>query len=110
MILYNITVSVNLECTKEWLEYMINEHIPEVMNTGHFRDYKLCRVQGDEQGGETYAVQYLAFSADAFNAYNTNCAPAIQADFLKKWGSKAAVFRTILPVLFEGQSTTQNNG
>ena len=110
MILYNITVSVNIECTKAWLEYMINEHIPEVMKTGYFRDYKLCRVQGDEQGGETYAVQYLAFSADAFNAYNTNCAPAIQADFLKKWGSKAAVFRTILPVLFEGQSTTKNNG
>ena len=110
MILYNITVSVNSECTKEWLEYMINEHIPEVMNTGYFRDYKLCRVQGDEQGGETYAVQYLAFSADAFNAYNTNCAPAIQADFHKKWGSKATAFRTILPVLFEGQFTTKNNG
>jgi hypothetical protein len=110
MILYNITVSVNQECAKEWLEYMINDHIPAVMMTGHFRDYKLCRVQGDEQGGETYAVQYLAYSTEAFNAYNSDCAPALQADFHKKWGSKAAAFRTILPVLFEGKCTLEKNG
>ena len=102
MILYNITVSVNQECAKEWL--------PAVMMTGHFRDYKLCRVQGDEQGGETYAVQYLAYSTEAFNAYNSDCAPALQADFHKKWGSKAAAFRTILPVLFEGKCTLEKNG
>ena len=109
MILYNITVSVNQEGVKEWLEYMMNDHIPAVMQTGHFRDYKLCRVEGDEQGGETYAVQYLAFSTKAFNTYNTDCAPDLQADFHKTWGSKAVAFRTILPVLFEGQSRVKNH-
>ena len=109
MILYNITVSVNQECVKEWLEDMMNDHIPAVMQTGHFRDYKLCRVEGDEQGGETYAVQYLAFSTKAFNTYNTDCAPDLQADFHQTWGSKAVAFRTILPVLFEGQSRVKNH-
>jgi|TARA_B110000093_G_C12816127_1_gene344871 hypothetical protein len=84
---------------------MMNDHIPAVMDTGHFRDYKLCRVQGDEQGGETFAVQYLAHSTESFHAYNSDCAPALQEDFNKKWGSKAAAFRTILPVLFEGKPT-----
>ena len=88
---------------------MMNDHIPAVMQTGHFRDYKLCRVEGDEQGGETYAVQYLAFSTKAFNTYNTDCAPDLQADFHKTWGSKAVAFRTILPVLFEGQSRVKNH-
>jgi len=104
MILYNITISVDASCSKEWLEYMVDEHIPAVLATGHFRDYKLCRVEGDEQGGETYAVQYIAHSPAAFNLYQTDCAPALQAEFSKKWGDKVAAFRTILPVLHEGQA------
>ena len=62
MVLYNITISVDASCVDEWLEYMVTDHIPAVLSTGHFRDYKLCRVEGDEQGGLTYAVQYLAHS------------------------------------------------
>ena len=104
MILYNITISVDSNCAKDWLDYMVNDHIPAVLATGHFRDYKLCRVEGDEQGGETYAVQYLAYSPDAFNLYQAECAPTLQADFHKKWGTKAAAFRTILPVLHEGSA------
>lgn len=104
MILYNITISVDAECAAEWLEYMVNDHIPAVIATGHFRDYKLCRVEGDEQGGKTYAVQYIAHSPAAFNTYQTECAPALQADFMSRWGNKVAVFRTILPVLYEGKA------
>jgi len=104
MILYNITISVDAECANEWVEYMVNDHIPAVLATGHFRDYKLCRVEGEEQGGETYAVQYIAHSPAAFNTYQTECAPTLQADFMKKWGNKAAAFRTILPILYEGKA------
>lgn len=102
MILYNITISVDAACAEEWLSYMENDHIPAVLATGHFRDYKLCRVEGDEQGGLTYAVQYLALSAEAFNTYQKECAPELQQEFIERWGSKAAAFRTILPVISEG--------
>ena len=104
MILYNITISVDASCAQQWLEYMEKEHIPAVIATGHFRDYKLCRVEGDEQGGLTYAVQFLAHSVEAFNTYQKDCAPALQNDFTSKWGSKAAAFRTILPVISEGSA------
>jgi hypothetical protein len=104
MVLYNITISVDATCSEEWFEYMKNDHIPAVLATGHFRDYKLCRVEGDEQGGLTFAVQYLAHSVEAFTTYQTDCAPALQADFVKRWGSKAAAFRTILPVISEGSA------
>ena len=64
MVLYNITVSVDASLAKEWVDYMHKVHIPDVLDTGHFRDYKLCRVEGDEQGGLTFAVQYVAHSVD----------------------------------------------
>ena len=53
-------------------EYMVNDHIPSVLATGHFRDYKLCRVEGEEEGGKTFAVQYIAHSLASFNTYQTN--------------------------------------
>lgn len=104
MVLYNITISVDASCAEEWVQYMETDHIPAVLATGHFRDYKLCRVEGDEQGGLTYAVQYLAHSVDAFNTYQKECAPALQQEFIERWGSKAAAFRTILPVISEGKA------
>jgi len=104
MILYNITISVNTESTPEWLEYMVNDHIPSVLATGHFRDYKLCRVEGEAEGGKTFAVQYVAHSFASFNTYQKECAPGLQADFMKKWGTKAVAFRTILPLLHEGRA------
>ena len=104
MVLYNITVSGDASLAKEWVDYMHKDHIPAVLDTGHFRDYKLCRVEGDEQGGLTFAVQYVAHSVAAFNKYQKECAPDLQKEFINRWGSKAAAFRTILPVISEGKA------
>ena len=82
MVLYNITLSVDASLADEWINYMHKEHIPAVLDTGHFRDFKLCRVEGDEQGGLTFAVQYVAHSVDAFNTYQKECAPALQKELL----------------------------
>lgn len=104
MVLYNITVSVDASLAKEWVDYMHKVHIPDVLDTGHFRDYKLCRVEGDEQGGLTFAVQYVAHSLESFNKYQKECAPALQQEFIERWGAKVAAFRTVLPIISEGKA------
>ena len=104
MVLYNITISVDASLADEWINYMHKEHIPAVLYTGHFRDFKLCRVEGDEQGGLTFAVQYVAHSVDAFNTYQKECAPVLQKEFINRWGSKAIAFRTVLPIISEGKA------
>ena len=60
MVLYNVTVSVTPDCANDWVKYMMEEHIPDVLATGHFRDFRLCHVQGEAEGGVTFAVQYMA--------------------------------------------------
>lgn len=104
MVLYNITVSVDASIAQEWVEYMHKDHIPAVLDTGHFRDYKLCRVEADEQSGLTFAVQYIAHSVEDFNKYQNECAPVLQKIFIDRWGSKAAAFRTVLPIISEGKA------
>ena len=109
MVLYNVTVSVSEESANDWVKYMMEEHIPDVLATGHFRDFRLCHVQGEAQGGITFAVQYMARSVEAFEAYQKDHAPALQAEHQAKWETKAVAFRTILPVIAEGHPTVGVN-
>ena len=92
MVLYNVTVSVSQEHANDWVKYMMEEHIPEVLATGHFRDFRLCHVQGEAEGGITFAVQYMARDAQSLETYQKEHAPALQSEHQAKWGSHAVAF------------------
>lgn len=104
MVLYNVTVSVSPEKSGDWLHYMRSQHIPEVMATGMFRDWKICRIHAEEEGGEAYSVQYVAHDGRALEQYLRLHAPALQADHTQRFGKDTAAFRTILSILDEGSS------
>lgn len=100
MVVYNVTISIDPEAEKEWLHWMKETHIPEVMATNHFRDCKICRVHGEE-GEFTYAIMYTAHSADDMDAYEEKHAPRLQAEHAEKFKGRFAAFRTILSVVEE---------
>jgi hypothetical protein len=101
MIVYNVTVSIDPSIENDWLEWMKEVHISEVMATGHFRDSKLCRVNGEEQGGLTYAITYTAFSQKDYDDYEKNHSPKLQFEHSSRYGGKFAAFRTLLTVVEE---------
>ena len=47
-ILYNVTVNIDTDHEKAWVEWMESEHIPEVMATGFFLTARLCRLLVEE--------------------------------------------------------------
>ena len=61
-VLYNVTISIDPSIEEDWLDWMKNVHIPEVMKTGFFLENRICRIHAFEEGGLTYAVQYVAKS------------------------------------------------
>lgn len=101
MIVYNVTVSVDENKADEWLKWMREKHIPDVMATGHFRDSKICRVQGEEEGGKTYAITYTAFSEENLDTYQKEHSPRLQAEHNHKFGGNFVAFRTLLTVIEE---------
>ncbi len=104
MILYNITVKINHEVHDEWLRWMREEHIPDVMATDVFEEYKLSRLLGvDESDGVTYAVQYLASSMEAFHIYQEKHAYRLQTAHASRFPNQYVVFRTILSVVEQGR-------
>ena len=101
MILYNVTVSIDTNIHEEWLAWMRSTHIPQVMETGCFLESRISRVNGEEEGGMTFAITYLSPSAEIFEKYDKEHAPLLQADHSKRYAGKFAAFRTTLSVIEE---------
>jgi len=99
MIIYNVTVNVENDIREEWLQWVKQKHIPEVMATGYFIENKICKVLVDEEQGTTYSVQYTCTSMEKLKEYQQHCAPALQKEHADKYGTKALAFRTLLEIL-----------
>ncbi len=99
MILYNVTVKIEKNSHAAWLKWMREQHIPDVMKTGLFEEYKFCRILNEEPDGKTYAIQYFCKDMDTFKRYNREHAPALQADHSKRFQNKYVAFRTLMEVL-----------
>lgn len=97
MILYNVTVGVDLDTEKEWLEWMHNNHIPKVMATGYFTDFKVYKVLGqEEEATVSYSVQYFSESIEKVVTYLDNEAPALSEEHRLRYKDKHVAFRTLL--------------
>ena len=95
MILYNVTVSIDANIHEDWLTWMRQTHIPDVMATGCFIESRISRVHGEEEGGMTCPSQ------DKFDEYQAKHAPALQQDHSSRFQGKFAAFRTMLTLLEE---------
>lgn len=99
MYIYNVTVSVEESAHEAWLTWMIEEHIPLVMKTACFVEYRILRVLAAEDEGRTFSVQYYFKEMADIENYQKNFAPALQADHRAKFGDKANAFRTLLEII-----------
>ena len=99
-IIYNVTVKVDAAISDNWLAWLQDEHIPEIMNTGCFSSYKIVRLlEVDESEGPTYAIQYGAESKADYNRYITVHASRLQQKSFAKWGNRFIAFRSVMQVI-----------
>lgn len=108
MILYNVTVNIEDSVHHEWLEWMRNKHVPDVMNTGIFLKSKICKVLNTEEDGTTYSFQYFCRSMEDFEKYRSEYAPALQEEVNQRYRNKFVAFRTLLEVIDENWTTEEN--
>lgn len=101
MILYNVTVSIDPLIEQDWLSWMKTTHIPDVMATECFLEARISRVHGEEEGGLTYAIAYVAESQEKYDEYQSKYAPELQKDHSERYSGQFAAFRTMLTILEE---------
>jgi hypothetical protein len=99
MILYNVTINIDDSVHDEWLQWMKEKHIPDVLDTGLFFDNKVCKIHAESDGGVSYSIQYLAKTWDDYNRYEKEFAPKLQQEHLQKYNGKFGAFRTMLEIV-----------
>ncbi len=101
MYIYNVTINVEDEIHNEWMLWMQNEHIPEMLATGKFSKALLTRVMVEEEmGGTTYSVQYTTDSKATLERYYTEDAETLRAKS-NRFAGKFVAFRTELEIISE---------
>ena len=102
MIIYNVTINIDDSVHDQWLAWMMEKHIPEMMETGKFFKAKIVKVLVvEEMGGTTYSIQYFTENKDTLEAYYKEDAPRMREEGQRLFGDKMLAFRTELELLKE---------
>jgi len=99
-IIYNVTVKISGSVATQWLQWMLNVHIPEVMDTSCFSGYKVLRLlDTDDDEGDTYAIQYSTGSIENYKRYLNVYADNLRKKSVDKWGDSFIAFRTLMEIV-----------
>jgi hypothetical protein len=100
MIIYNVTLKVDHSVQADWLKWMKEEHIPDVVNTGCYTHAVMLHLfEADDADGVTYAMQYHAKSKEQYNLYAEKFMPVMRKKLTDRWGEKVSAFRTVMEIV-----------
>jgi hypothetical protein len=100
MYIYNITSKIDPSIHENWVVWMKETHIPEVMATNCFTQYQFVRLlEVDDSDGPTYAIQYMANSKADYNRYLEIHAPLLSKKSIDAWGNLFIGFRSLMQVV-----------
>lgn len=96
MILYNVTIILDEEIHVNWLKWLKNEHLKEMMDTGFFISYRVLKVLDSPNEGHTYCVQYILDSVEKYNKYMQVQPNQLQTNVPAEFLNKFVVFSTLM--------------
>jgi hypothetical protein len=100
MIIYNVTTKVTHYINESWLQWMKEEHIPDIMATGLFHDFRICRLlEQDEEDGPTYSVQYFTDTLENYETYRQEYANTLRQKAYNLFGNQFLAFQTVMQVV-----------
>jgi hypothetical protein len=100
MIIYNVTIMVSWSIHEQWVKWMKDTHMPEVMDTECFTGSQFVRLlEIEEVEGPTYAAQYFANSKADYNRYIELHSERLRQEGFRKWGDQFIALRSIMQVV-----------
>jgi len=98
MVYYNVTCNVGASIADEWIAWMKEEHLPEVMATGMFVSHTFCRLltEAPDNEGLNFTIQYKMETMGHFDQYNLEFGPALKQKTMDRWGEQVLAFRSLM--------------
>lgn len=97
MIKYNVTIKIPDALAEEWLHWMQQVHIPDVMSTGLFDSGSINELlEYEDDPDRTFSIQYLCPSKENFQIYLDEHAERLQQEHTDRYRDQFVSFRTLL--------------
>ena len=103
MFLYCVSIQIDSGIHDDWLSWMQQVHIPEVLRTGCFTGCVLARVREPKSDSQriAYAIRYSCNSFEAYQHYRQEHAPALQRQHTSRYPGKFKATREVLETVWE---------
>lgn len=99
-IIYNTTYQVLHAAHNDWLRWMQDVQIPEVVGTGCFVKHQLVRLlEADETEGPLYAIQYYAACRQDYDRYMALYDARLKRQGQQLWGNAVFGFSSLMQVM-----------
>jgi len=97
MVIYSVTVILKKDTESDWLKWMKEVHVPDVMNTGYFLNWQMQKLILPEEAYDeiTYVINYQAQSFQKYQLYIENEAPRLQIEHYEKFKDKFKASRSV---------------
>ena len=97
MICYNVYLDLDESLDeKEWSDFMINEHIPDVMKTNCFVNCNMMKIAETER---KWHIQYFLDSEEKMNEYQMQHATQLKQEVIERYPEKFKAHRTITEMI-----------
>ena len=97
MIIYNVTINIHESVHDQWMKWMQDKHIGDMLATGKFSSARMVKVLVDEAiEGNTYSIQFTTDSKETLQRYYDEDAPSMRQEGQALFGDKMLAFRTAL--------------
>ncbi|MGB0509910.1 MAG: DUF4286 family protein [Flavobacteriales bacterium] len=106
-VIYNVTVSVEPDIQAQWLSWMLEVHLRDMLATGCFLGFRFSELSGAEDMGPTYTIQYELAGPEDLERYEKEHAPAMRQKGQALFGTRALAFRTTMRVIAAGSLRDQ---
>ena len=110
MIIYRVEITLRPEIETEWLQWMREMHIPDVLRTGCFRECRTYKLVSSGATEPVYVMQYLCRSLNDYDRYRENFASGLQMEHAKLFAGRFRGSRQLLEEVWPAQSTTAAPG
>lgn len=96
MLLFNVTVIVEEASAAEWLDWMKETHIPQLMETENFVSHRLLKIVDSPNEGVSYCVQFIAEDQEKHQNYLDLHEQQFIGDMYAKYPNKLVTFSALM--------------
>ena len=97
MVVYKVIIQIEKKIEKEWLKWMYDVHIPEIMDLKIIyksRLFSIIKIREEEFS--SYCIEYYCRSENQYNIYKEKYSKDLQIKHLEKFKGKFNGKRLIL--------------